>query len=179
MFEAIKRFFRDRKLRKFASDIQTGFLPMDKIQTVNVVIDVEEPGFDILREDILAWGRKQGIKVNIYFFDFRKLGQEELLLTSITTTIIKKELDWLGTPDLGKLSGLLEEPSDLFISLIENGNFPIEFVSRCAKARFKIGRHPFQGHAYDMIISGSPTEDLRSDVRRIFACMTEFLEKVR
>lgn len=179
MFESILRFFRKRKIRKHISDIPTGILPLSEISTVNVVIDVEEPGFDVLKEDILAWGRKQGIKVNIYFFDFRKLGQEELLLTSITTTIIKKELDWLGTPDLGKLSGLLEEPSDLFISLIENGNFPIEFVSRCAKARFKIGRCPFQGHAYDMVISGSPTEDLRSDVRRIFAGMKEFLEKVR
>ena len=73
----------------------------------------------------------------------------------------------------------MEEPSDLFISLVENGNFPIEFVSKCAKARFKIGRMSFPGHAYDMVISGSPTEDLRSDVRRIFAGMTEFLEKVR
>ena len=179
MFDSILRFFRKRKIKKYISDIPTGILPLSEISTVNVVIDVEEPGFDVLKEDILAWGRKQGIKVNIYFFDFRKLGQEELLLTSITTTIIKKELDWLGTPDLGKLSGLPEEPSDLFISLIENGNFPIEFVSRCAKARFKIGRCPFQGHAYDMVISGSPTEDLRSDVRRIFAGMTEFLEKVR
>lgn len=179
MFDSILRFFRKRKIKKYISEIPTGILPLSEISTVNVVIDVEEPGFDVLKEDILAWGRKQGIKVNIYFFDFRKLGQEELLLTSITTTIIKKELDWLGTPDLSKLSGLLEEPSDLFISLIENGDFPIEFVSRCAKARFKIGRCPFQGHAYDMVISGSPTEDLRSDVRRIFVGMTEFLEKVR
>lgn len=179
MLDSIKNFFRQRALRKFISTEPTSILPLSQIKTANVIIDVEEPGFDILKEDILAWGRATGIEVSIYFFDFRKLGQEELLLTSITTTIIKKELDWLGTPDLGKLSGLLEEPSDLFISLIENGNFPIEFVSRCAKARFKIGRCPFQGHAYDMVISGSPTEDLRSDVRRIFAGMTEFLEKVR
>ena len=179
MFENILGFFRKRKIKKYISDIPTGILPLSEISTVNVVIDVEEPEFDVLKEEILAWGRKQGIKVNIYFFDFRKLGQEELLLTSITTTIIKKELDWLGTPDLSKISALLEEPSDLFISLIENGNFPIEFVSKCTKARFKIGRQSFPGHAYDMVISGSPTEDLRSDVRRIFAGMTEFLEKVR
>ena len=179
MFESILGFFRKRKIKKYISDIPTGILPLSGISTVNVVIDVEEPEFDILKEEILAWGRKLGIKVNIYFFDFRKLGQEELLLTSITTTIIKKELDWLGTPDLGKISGLMEEPSDRFISLVENGNFPIEFVSKCAKARFKIGRMSFPGHAYDMVISGSPTEDLRSDVRRIFAGMTEFLEKVR
>ena len=179
MFENILGFFRKRKIKKYISDIPTGILPLSGISTVNVVIDVEEPEFDVLKEEILAWGRKLGIKVNIYFFDFRKLGQEELLLTSITTTIIKKELDWLGTPDLSKISALLEETSDLFISLIENGNFPIEFVSKCAKSRFKIGRQSFPGHAYDMVISGSPTEDLRSDVRRIFAGMTEFLEKVR
>ena len=165
MFENILGFFRKRKIKKYISDIPTGILPLSGISTVNVVIDVEEPEFDVLKEEILAWGRK--------------LGQEELLLTSITTTIIKKELDWLGTPDLSKISALLEEPSDLFISLIENGNFPIEFVSKCAKSRFKIGRQSFPGHAYDMVISGSPTEDLRSDVRRIFAGMTEFLEKVR
>ena len=179
MFESILKFFRKRKIKKYISDIPTGILPLNEISTVNVVIDVEEPEFDVLKEEILAWGRKQGIKVNIYFFDFRKLGQEELLLTSITTTIIKKELDWLGTPDMSKISALMEEPSDLFISLIENGNFPIEFVSKCAKARFKIGRMHFPDHSYDMVISGSPTEDLRSDVRRIFAGIIELLEKVR
>ena len=179
MFENILGFFRKRKIKKYISDIPTGILPLNEISTVNVVIDVEEPEFDVLKEEILAWGRKQGIKVNIYFFDFRKLGQEELLLTSITTTIIKKELDWLGTPDMSKISALMEEPSDLFISLIENGNFPIEFVSKCAKARFKIGRMHFPDHSYDMVISGSPTEDLRSDVRRIFAGIIELLEKVR
>ena len=108
MFEGIKRFFRDRKLRKFASDVPTGFLPMEKIRTVNVVIDVEEPGFDLLREDILSWGRTTGLKVNIYFFDFRKVGKDELLLTTIDKTLLRSGLDWLGTPNVMKLTSLLE-----------------------------------------------------------------------
>ena len=179
ILDPILTAFRKRRIKKFLSDVPTGLRPLREISTVNVIIDVEEPGFDVLKEDILIWGRANSLKVNIYFFDFRKLGQEELLLTSITTTIIKKELDWLGTPDMSKISALMEEPSDLFISLIENGNFPIEFVSKCAKARFKIGRMHFPDHSYDMVISGSPTEDLRSDVRRIFAGIIELLEKVR
>jgi hypothetical protein len=154
-------------------------LPLDKISTVNVVIDVEEPGFDLLKEDILAWGRQNSLKVNIYFFDFRKLGKDELLLTSIQTTIIKKELDWIGTPDLNKTGALLNEQSDVFISMVDNGNFPIEFLSKCAKARFKIGRHGFEGHPYNMVISGNPTEDLRSDARHIFAAITELLTKIK
>lgn len=179
MFDNILEFFRGRKIKRFASDVPTGFVPMERISTVNVVIDVEEPGFDTLKDDILAWGKQQSLKVNIYFFDFRKLGKDELLLTSIQTTIIKKELDWIGTPDLGKINALLNEPSDLFISMVDNTGFPIRFVSACCKARFKIGRRGFEGHSYDMVMTGSPTEDLRSESRQIFSAIKDFLTKIR
>ena len=179
MFESIKRFFRDRKLRKHASDLPTGFLPLHQIHSVNVVIDVEEPGFDLLKEDILAWGRSAGLKVNIYFFDFRKLGKDEILLTTIDKTLLRSGLDWLGTPNVLKLTSLLEEKSDLLISMIDNGDFPIEFLSKCTKARFKVGRHAFKGHAFDMVMSGASNEDLRSDSRRIFQEITEFLLKIK
>ena len=179
MLDSVKDFFRRRKLRKFISTEPTSLLPLSAIKTANVVIDVEEPGFDVLKEDILAWGRAEGIDVNIYFFDFRKISKDELLLTSIQTTIIKKELDWIGMPEFSKIGNLLYEQSDLFISMVDNGDFPIEFLSKCAKARFKIGRCGFPGHSYDMVISGNPTEDLRSDARHIFAAIKEFLTKIR
>ena len=178
MLDVILRFFRDRKIQKFLSDVPTGIRSLRNISSVNVIIDVEEPGFELLKEDILAWGRQKGLKINIYFLDFRKLGKEELLLTSITTTILRKELDWIGTPEFSKVGTLLYEHSDLFISLIDNGDFPIEFLSKCSKAKFKIGRYGFDGHVYDMVFTGNPTEDLRSDARRIFAAMTGFIEKI-
>ena len=178
MFDRIKRFFQDRKLRKYASDLQTGLLPMSEIRTVNAVIDVEEPGFDLLKEDILAWGKTAGVKVNIYFFDFRKLGKDEILMTTIDKTLLRKGLDWLGTPNVIKLANLFEEKSDLLISMIDNGDFPIEFLSKCAKARFKVGRCAFPGHAFDMVVRGAANVDLRSDARKIFQEITEFLLKI-
>ena len=179
MFETILNIFRQKRLAKFISKVPTGFIPLSAISSVNVVIDVEEPDFDKLKEDIMAWSSQVGLKTNIYFFDFRKISKDELLLTSIQTTIIKKELDWLGMPEFSKIGNLLYEPSDLFISMIDNSHFPIEFLSKCTKARFKIGRYPFEGHAYDMIISGNPTEDLISDSRKIFAAAKDFLTKIR
>ena len=116
--------------------------------------------------------------MNIYFFDFRKLDKEELLITSIQTTIIKKELDWIGTPEISKVIGLIGEKSDLFISMIDNGDFPIEFISKCARARFKIGRRSFPERVFDMVISGSQTADLRSDSCKVFDAMIEFLNKI-
>ena len=179
MYRLIRDFVRRKRIEKYASSVESGLVPMSDIRSVNVVIDVEEPGFDVLKEDILAWGRTSGLKVNIYFFDFRRLGKDELLLTSITNTLLKKELDWIGTPDLGKISPLLDETSDLFISMIDNGDFPIDFLTRCAKARFKIGRHAYEGHPFNMILSGGETADLRSDARKIFAAITEFITKIR
>ena len=179
MLDSVKDFFRRRKLRKFISTEPTSLLPLSAIKTANVVIDVEEPGFDVLKEDILAWGRAEGIDVNIYFFDFRKLGKDELLLTSINTTIIKKELNWFDMPTPAKVGELFREKSDLFISMVANGDFPIEFVSKCARARFKIGRYPYEGDAFDMIFHGGAREELRGDVCRLVEGLTEFLEKIQ
>jgi hypothetical protein len=178
MLDPVKNIFRKRVLRKFISTEPTSLIPLSAIKTANVVIDVEEPGFDVLKEDILSWGRSEGIDVNIYFFDFRKLGKDELLLTSINTTIIKRELNWFGMPAADKVGELFREKSDLFISMVANGDFPIEFVSKCTRARFKIGRYPFAGHAYDMIMAGNAVEELRSDSRKIFSAITEFLKKI-
>lgn len=179
MIESVKDIFRRKKLKKYASDVPTGFIPLSEVSTVNVLVDVEEPGFDVLRQDILSWGRSINAKVNIYFFDFRKLGKDELLLTSIQTTILKKELDWLDTPDLKKVAPLIGEQSDLFISMIDSSDYPVDFLSKCSRARFKVGRRGYEGHAYDMVVIGSETSELRSDSLKIFNAIKDFLNKIR
>lgn len=179
MIDSVKDIFRKRKLKKYASDVPTGFIPLSDVSVVNVVVDVLEPGFDTLRQDILAWGRSINAKVNIYFFDFRKIGKDELLLTSIQTTILQKDLDWIDAPDVRKVAPLIEEQSDLFISMIDNDEFPIEFLSKCAKARFKVGRKGYDGHAYDMVVIGNDTSELRSDSQKIFNAIKDFLNKIR
>lgn len=179
MFEPIKNIVRRKRLKKYASDVETGLLPMSEIRTVSVVIDVEEPGFDELKDDIMAWGRTAGVKMNIYFLDFRRLGKDELLLTSITNTLLKKELDWVGMPDLGKIAPLMGAHSDLFISMVDNADFTIDFITRCTKARFKIGRHDYEGHPFDMVLTGGEIVDMRSEARQIFAAITNFITKIR
>jgi hypothetical protein len=179
MYRLIRDFVRRKRIEKYASSVESGLVPMSDIRSVNVVIDVEEPGFDVLKEDILAWGRTSGLKVNIYFFDFRRLGKDELLLTSITNTLLKKELDWVGMPDLGKIAPLMGAESDLFISMVDNSDFPIDFITRCTKARFKIGRHDYEGHPFDMVLTGGETVDMRSEARQIFAAITNFITKIR
>ena len=179
MLEGFKNFLRKRKIRKNESPVSTSFLPTDRISVVNAVIDVQETGFDQLKEAMIAWGRRKGIKVTVYFFDFRKLKKGEQLMTGIDKTFLRKELSWIGMPSLEKASPILHEECDLFISMIDNGDFPIHFLSKCARARFKIGRYAYEGDPFDMIFHGGAREELRGDVCRIFDGMTEFLEKIK
>ncbi|MGM9735973.1 MAG: DUF6913 domain-containing protein [Candidatus Cryptobacteroides sp.] len=173
----IRKYLRRRRLQRDASTVPTGFVPLSGISTADVVIDVEEAGFDQLKEDILAWGRSNDVKVNTLFLDFRKIGKDVPLMTSIQDTILKKELNWYGVPPQEKASLLAGDGTDLFISMIDNGDFPIEYLSKCSKARFKIGRRRFEGDAFDMVFSGDP--QLGSDSRQVFATMAEFLTKIK
>lgn len=165
-------------LAKHRSPMPTGLTPIPASATINIILDVEENGFETLKEEIVSWGRKNGYKVCIYFFDFRKIDKNELLLTSVQTTIIRKDLNWYGMPSLDKIMTLKTEPSDIFISLIDNGDFPIEFVSKCALSRFKIGRRAFPGHCYDLVISDKQDSSSNASAKEIFDKIVDFLGKI-
>lgn len=178
MPEFIKNFFRRRILAKHCSTIPTGLMPLPPYATINVIIDVEEAGYEALKEWIIAWGRRNELKVSIYFFDFRKLDKNELLLTSVTTTIIRNDLNWYGMPSKDKITALINEESDLMISMVNNGDFPIEYLSKCAKAHFKIGRYAFPGDAFDMVISDNPESPKATSTQEIFEKIVEFIGKI-
>ena len=171
-------FFRRRKIKNCSRTVPTRLLPLSEISTVNVVMDVEDSEYDILKDEIMAWGKAEDKKLVIYYFDFRKLGANELLLTSIQTTVSRKELNWFGMPSYEKVAPIIEQESDLFISLIDNGDYPIDFLSKCAPARFKIGRKAYPGHCFDMIVSGKQTEGVRTGGRNVFSAIVEFLAKI-
>ena len=83
-------------------------------------------------------------------------------------------------PAYDKVAPLIEQQSDLLISLVDNGDFPVDFVTKCAAARFKIGRKAYPGHCYDMVISGKPQSDgLHSGGQEVFDAIVEFLGKIK
>jgi hypothetical protein len=75
--------------------------------------------------------------------------------------------------------GLSSEKTDMFVSLVDSDCPAIDYLAKCTDARFKIGRREYEGHVFDMIISGAQTEDLRSDSRLIFKAMLEFISKIK
>ena len=90
MLEPVKEMLRRQSLKKNASTEPTGFVPLDKIRSAVAFIDVEDTSFNECKNTLLLFFREHNIKGDIFFFDFRKLTEGERLITSITTTILKK-----------------------------------------------------------------------------------------
>lgn len=173
----IKNIFRKKSLRRHASEVPTGIIPLDRIKSYVAVIDVEDPSFDTCKEAILAFFREQGIKGSIFFMDFRKIGSEDRLITSIQTTITRKDVNWYGKPSRYKMKVLEGLSPDLFISLIREPDFTLEYMSRTSGARFKIGRKQVDGKTFDMVIS-DPHEKPLSQLES-FSAMKTFLTRIQ
>jgi hypothetical protein len=151
-FEVLKGLLRRQSLRKCASTEPTGFVPLEDVRSAVAFIDVEDTTFNECKNSLLAFFRENSIKGDIFFFDFRKLDQGERLITSITTTVLKKDLNWFGKPSKEKVDLMLSGEPDLFISLLPVPGFTIEYMAKCSKARFKVGRVQLPGNTYDLVV---------------------------
>lgn len=154
MFEPLKYFFRRNALKKGASDVPTSLLKLSEVHTAVAFIDVEDTSWEEAKNGLMNFFRKNSIRGEIFFFDMRKLSEGERLITSITNTILKKDMGWYGKPSKEKLALMLpEEAPDLFISLIGRDDFAVEYLAKCSRARFKIGRSQFSGNVFDLVVT--------------------------
>lgn len=155
MFEPLKGLFRRHSLRKNASSEPTGIHPLGSIRSVVALVDVEDTTFDECKNALNAFFRERGIKGDIFFFDFRRLTEGERLITSIKTTVLRKDLNWYGRPSDEKVQLMLQGEPDMLLSLIPSAGFPVEYMASCSRARFKVGREQLPGGVFDLVVSGT------------------------
>ena len=177
MLDPVKNLMRRHSLKKNASDVPTAIVPLSKIHSAVAFIDVEDTSFHDCKNRIMNFYRQHNMKGEIFFFDFRKLGEGARLITSITTTVLKKDLNWFDKPDKEKVSIMLSGEPDLFISMVDKDDFPIEFMAKCCRAKFKIGRRQLPGDTCDMIFTDRPDKTTSQD--EVFKKMIQILEKIQ
>ena len=164
MLEKIKNYFFRRLLKKNACNGKTGLLPLSEISSAAVLMNVEDPEFEACKDVVIKYFKSKGIKCELYFLDFRKIERDELLLTSIQNTFIRKDLNILGLPSPEKLDKVVfKQPCDLFFSLVRNEEYTNVYISACIEARFKIGCVSYEGNPYDMVVSAdSMSQSIKS-----------------
>ena len=64
-------FLRNNALKKHGSKVKTGITPLKDIRTAVAFIDVEDTSFDACKQELMTFYKDNGIKGEIFFFDFR------------------------------------------------------------------------------------------------------------
>lgn len=177
MLEFVKNIFRRRYLRRWGSTVATGLVPLDRIHSAAILINAEDKSSDDCKETVLTYFRKKGIKTSIFFFDFSKKDTEDFQITSLNNTVLKKDLNWCGRPSRDKTMQLKQSGDDLFISLIDNDSFPVEYMAVCSPARFKIGRIQVGRSCFDMVIGNPPSREISQ--KEAFNAIVNFLETIQ
>ena len=83
----------------------------------------------------------------------------------------------LGRPNKYKLNVLKEMNPDVFISLINDPGFAVEYMARTSNARFKIGRKQLPGNLFDLVIKDPAGKDLSQ--LQSFQAMKEYLNRIQ
>ena len=177
MLEPLKDMLRRQSLKKNASPEPTGFVPLGKIGSAVAFIDVEDTSFNECKNALMIFFREHNIKGDIFFFDFRKLTEGERLITSIKTTVLKKDLNWFGKPSHEKVALMLSGEPDLFISLLPTTDYPLEFMAAASRAHFKIGRVQLPGNTFDLVIKDP--EDRKLSEAEVCKELIKFMAKIR
>ena len=177
MFEAIKRYLRKTCLKKQQSKLTTAILPMRELNSAITFIDAEDPSFNLCKEKISDFYKENNLIGKIFFFDLRKLEKEQPYKTNVEETVIRGDLNWYDKPRGEKIDRMLFDSYDVLISLVNRNDFPLEFMTRCTNAKFKIGRQQINGTAFDLVITAP--SDKRVTGAESFEAMREFLTMIK
>lgn len=152
MMGFIGNIFRRRRLGKYASRMQTGFVPLAGIRTATFIINAEDPSREKCLDEINSFCAAHSIKARIFYSDFRKFNRNVRPVTDAATTFTRKDIGIFGLPKMKRIRPVIAEDTDLFVSLSPDCRFIMEFLTKAMKARFKIGRCLFPGEPSDLVI---------------------------
>jgi len=167
----VNNHFRRKAIAKYSSSVKTAFLPLAKIHSAAVLINVDSPSFKECWDNVIQYFNEKSIKCDCYFLDFRKSEKNELLPTSIQNTFLRKDLNWYGLPDKARFEEIVSHPVDLLISLVADGIFANDLLCASIPASFKIGGRESRFHLFNMVFTG------KRDVDN-FRNVTAMLEKI-
>lgn len=165
----LKTLFRKSRLGKYSYEKETGFVPMKEIRSVLIILDGTDPDCPGYEAKAAGFFRSRGVEVSSVFIDLRKYRKDTPVYVSGGNVVLRRHVNWFGMPKLKKKGDLFLKETDLLVNLRDSDDFTGDFISKSAKAGFKIGTCAYQGNPFDLIITGKEeTADLpESDCENI------------
>ncbi len=92
-------------------------------------------------------------KLQIYVLGYidAKIIPESFLFWKGINLFSRKELSWSMVPKTPVVTDFIDKPFDILLDLSLDDFFPVEYIARLSKSKFKVGRFTSKHSAYDLM----------------------------
>lgn len=145
----LKNFSRQREGHNFTTAKTAGilFTPTDTLS------------FEQIKQ-FLTYLNNYKLQIYVLGYIDDKVIPESFLFWKGINLISKKELNWKLVPITPVASDFIEKPFDLLFDLSVQDFFPVEYIARLSKSKFKIGRFTDKHNSFDLMFDLGGKQDL-------------------
>ncbi|MBR1869164.1 MAG: hypothetical protein IJ799_03760 [Bacteroidales bacterium] len=172
MFESLKRALRQRALRRHASSVPTGIMPLGKIRKVAVFMDAGGMEAAECARAVRDWAASKGKDLSVYALALSK----EAAAVEGAVNLTPSDLNFFGRVRRSKKVPAVDGNVDLLISLFDGDPFAVEFEAVSVGAAFKAGRVQLPGDVYDLVVNAPEGEKCTQE--EAFREMVSLMEKI-
>ena len=109
-----------RQLKRHGYTGDHGLVPLSEVKRAIVLFDVEDVEFDECQKITEDFFAAAGIELKPFFLDMSRHEKDEIIVTGVRTTILKRNLAFCGTLPQEIIGELKADTAGLLICLVDN-----------------------------------------------------------
>lgn len=147
--EASKRSLRKR-LRNFRRIRESH--NFDTAQTAGILFTpTDQTSFEQIKQ-FLSYLSQYKLQIYVLgYYDDKEIPESFLFWKGINL-FCKKDLKWSKVPKTPVVNDFIEKEFDILLDLSLGDYYPLEYVARLSKSKFKVGRFTERHNGYDLMI---------------------------
>lgn len=156
--QKVGRYFLNNKLRNFKR-IREGN-NLETAKTAGILFNpTDQNSFEQIKQ-FLTYLSNYKIEIYVLGYIDDKTIPESFLFWKGINLFSRKELNWILIPKTPVVTDFIDKPFDLLFDLSLTDLFPMEFIARLSKSKFKIGRFTEEHNSYDLMFELNESQKL-------------------
>ncbi len=165
------------QLKKHGFREEHAFIPLSRVKRAVILFDVKDGEFEECQKIAAEYFAPLGIEMKPFFLDMGKHDRDEIIVTAVKTTILKRNLAFCGTLPGEIIEELKSAPAELYICLSDSDCPAVRCFSGIVPAKFCVGRCDYAGSPFGMVFTATAKPDnIQVNFHDSAKCLRSILE---
>lgn len=133
----------------------------DQVRSMAVIFQVDDPASRKLISNFIQPFMSEGVMCHAYGYIHEQDDRYNYISDKTYTFFSEKDLNFLGQPKEGVMDDFIDREWDLVLMATQNFHFPLKWMIKLSKGKFKVGPSGHYDDELDFMIEG---KDLSSEL---------------